>query len=70
MMPVDDERVFGDIAGLIDGARQRVATSGNSEFVMLYWSIGTRVREEILGGARAAYGQDTLKRLAARQTER
>jgi predicted nuclease of restriction endonuclease-like (RecB) superfamily len=68
--PPEDERLFGDVAGLIEGARSRAAAAVNSELVMLYWSIGKRVREEVLGGERAAYGQDTVKRLAARLTER
>lgn len=35
---------------------------------MLYWHIGKRIREEVLGGERAAYGQDVIKRLASRLT--
>ena len=66
--PVDDERLFGDVAGLIDSARQRVAASVNSELVMLHWSVGKRVREEVLGGERAAYGQQVIGRLADRLT--
>ncbi|MDZ4168193.1 MAG: PDDEXK nuclease domain-containing protein [Coriobacteriia bacterium] len=62
--------LFGDVAGLIDGTRQRVAGAVNSELVMLYWSVGKRVREEVLGGERAEYGQQVVKRLAERLTER
>jgi predicted nuclease of restriction endonuclease-like (RecB) superfamily len=69
MTPIDDA-LFGDVAGLIDSARQRVAVTVNSELVMLYWSIGKRVREEVLGGERAAYGQQVVRRLAERLTER
>ncbi|MDZ4168205.1 MAG: PDDEXK nuclease domain-containing protein [Coriobacteriia bacterium] len=65
-----DAALFGDVAGLIDGARQRVAVSVNSELVMLYWSVGKRVREEVLGGERAEYGQQVVKRLAEQLTER
>ena len=65
-----DAALFGDVAGLIEGARQRTAASVNSELVMLYWSIGKRVREEVLGGERAEYGQVVVKRLATRLTER
>ncbi|MDZ4063698.1 MAG: DUF1016 N-terminal domain-containing protein, partial [Coriobacteriia bacterium] len=64
------EMLFGDVASLIDGARQRAAASVNSELVMLYWSIGKRVREEVLGGERAAYGQQVVGRLAERLTAR
>ena len=70
VLPADDERLFGDVAGLIDSARQRVAVSVNSELVMLYWSVGKRVREDVLGGERAEYGQAVVKRLAERLTER
>ncbi|MFA5844111.1 MAG: PDDEXK nuclease domain-containing protein [Coriobacteriia bacterium] len=69
LTPVDDA-LFGDVASLIDSARQRVATSVNSELVMLYWSIGKRVRADVLGGERAAYGQQVIRRLAERLTGR
>jgi predicted nuclease of restriction endonuclease-like (RecB) superfamily len=64
-----DDALFGDVASLIDSARQRVATAVNSELVMLYWSVGKRVREDVLGGERAAYGEEVVRRLAARLVE-
>jgi predicted nuclease of restriction endonuclease-like (RecB) superfamily len=70
IVPTNGDALFGDVATLIEGARRRAAASVNSELVMLYWSIGKRVHEEVLGGERAAYGQDTVKRLAARLTQR
>lgn len=70
MQPPGEEALFGDVAGLIDGARRRAAASVNSELVMLYWSVGKRVREDVLGGERAAYGQGVVRRLAEQLTER
>ena len=67
--PIEDV-LFGDLASLIEAARIRVATTVNSELVMLYWGIGKRIREEVLGGERAAYGRDVVKRVAARLRER
>jgi hypothetical protein len=55
--PANGDALYGDVAGLIDGARQSVAATVNSELVMLYWSVGKRVREEVLGGERGEYGQ-------------
>ena len=63
-----DDGLFGDVAGLIDGARARSAVAINSELVMLYWSVGKRVRDEVLGGERAAYGAQVVTRLAERLT--
>jgi predicted nuclease of restriction endonuclease-like (RecB) superfamily len=65
-----DDALFGDVAGMIDSARQRVAAKVNSELVALHWSVGQRVREQVLGGERAEYGRRVVKRLAARLTER
>jgi len=67
--PIDDA-LFGDVADLIDGARQQAAAAVNSELVLLYWSVGKRVREEVLGGERAAYGQQVIKLLSERLTGR
>jgi len=66
----EGDELFGDVAGLIERARTRAAVAVNSELVMLYWSVGKRIREDVLGGERAAYGQVVVKRLAARLTER
>jgi predicted nuclease of restriction endonuclease-like (RecB) superfamily len=65
-----DDALFGDVASMIDGARRRAASAVNSELVMLYWSVGKRVREEVLGEERAAYGQQVVSRLAERLTRR
>ena len=67
--PVVDA-LFGDIAGLIDSARTRAAVAVNRELVMLYWTVGKRVREEVLGGERAEYGQRVTARLGERLTAR
>ena len=61
-----DDALFGDVASLIDGARARAAVAVNSELVMLYWSVGKRVREDVLGGERGAYGERVVTRLAVR----
>jgi hypothetical protein len=53
-------RVLGELAAdlrsLIETTRLRVARIVNAELVMLYWEIGSRIRRDILGDARAEYG--------------
>lgn len=68
-VPLEDA-LFGDLASLIDQARVRVATTINSELVMLYWGIGKRIRDEVLGGERAAYSEGVVERLAERLAAR
>src|ERR1041384_1973036 len=46
-----------DIRRLIISARQQVAQAVNSSLVILYWSIGKRIKIEILKNRRADYGR-------------
>jgi predicted nuclease of restriction endonuclease-like (RecB) superfamily len=49
-----------DVRRLIREARQKAAAIVNADLTMLYWRIGTRIRNEALGGGRAAYGQQIV----------
>jgi len=66
----DDRELLGDLSEMIEAARGRAAAAVNSELVMLYWSVGKRVREHVLGGERAAYGEAVVKRVAAELREK
>ncbi len=57
--------LLGDIRALIEAARKRAASTGNSELTMLYWRIGQRIRTQVLDGRRGAYGKEVLPTLAA-----
>jgi hypothetical protein len=45
-----------DIRRIIGEARRSVATSVNAGLTLLYWRIGKRIVDEVLGKERAAYG--------------
>jgi len=62
----DTERLLGDLRGLIDAARDRVAQAVNAGLVLLYWGIGERIRRDILGEQRAAYGEQIVQTVSAR----
>jgi hypothetical protein len=65
-LPADEEAILlDDLSAMIEAARARVAATVSSELLMLYWSVGKRIREHVLGGERAAYGEDVVKRVAA-----
>jgi hypothetical protein len=40
------DQIFDKIAGLIEKARQNIATTINEEMVILYWNIGRTIKEE------------------------
>jgi predicted nuclease of restriction endonuclease-like (RecB) superfamily len=60
--------LFDDVRQLIDSARARAAAAVNAELTLLYWQVGRRIRDDVLRGARAEYGQQILPALARRLT--
>ena len=53
-----------DLSQLIDSTRQRVARTVNAELVLMYWKIGARIRQDILGEEGAAYGEQIVSTLS------
>jgi len=67
----DYESIFGDVARIVEAARRSAARSVNCIMTAAYWLIGRRIVEfEQAGSARADYGTELLKRLAADLTNR
>jgi hypothetical protein len=57
-------KLLGDIRGLIETARGQVARAVNTGLVSLYWSVGRRIRQDILKEKRAGYGQKIIQTLS------
>ena len=62
--PPANPLLLDELRGLILGVRERVARAVNKELVMLYWSVGHRIQEEVLGGKRAKYGEEIVSTLS------
>jgi len=62
--------IFDKISGLIEQARQRVATTINQEMVILYWNIGKTIKDEIMKSQRAEYGKQIVQSLSAQLTQK
>lgn len=65
---VSHNELLGDIRSLIEQGRQQLASVVNSALTVLYWHIGQRIRNELLKGERAAYGEQIVSAVA-RQLE-
>lgn len=61
-------QLLSDVRGLIEQGRQQLASTVNSALTLLYWHIGHRIRTDVLGSERAAYGEQIVSALA-RQLE-
>ena len=55
-----------ELADLIAASRQRIAIAINAELTMLYWSLGQRLHQELLGGERATYGAKVIDQIGSR----
>lgn len=59
-----ETKLIKDVCHLIDGAKRRFVHQANTTLIMLYWSIGHRINEEILNADRAEYGQQVIIHLS------
>ncbi len=59
------DRLLGDIRSLIESAREQTARAVKSALVGLYWHIGKRIREDVLGNDRADYGKQVVNALSS-----
>lgn len=66
--PAIEPMLVADVASLIHSAKQRAAVAVNSELTLLYWHVGQRINQAILGGERADYGKQVVSNLAKQLT--
>lgn len=58
------DTLHAELRALMASSRQRLAGAVNAELTRLYWSVGQRLRTEVLGGAdRARYGDQLINRV-------
>jgi len=57
---VNEPELLSDLRGLIQSARQRVASVANAATTLLCWNVGRRLLRQSLQVGRAAYGKQIL----------
>lgn len=62
------DALAGDVRRLIDDARRRASAAVNAELTLLYWKVGRRIGQEVLGDERAEYGKRVISSLSRRLT--
>lgn len=67
-LPATYTPLVEDISLLVATAKQRTAAVINNEITLLYWQVGNRIRQEVLGGERADYGKQVIATLATELT--
>lgn len=67
-LPAAPAALVSDIRQLVESSRSELARVVNGALTLLYWQIGQRIRDEVLRGERAEYGEQIVSMLA-RQLE-
>lgn len=63
--PAKPAVLISDVRALILQAREGVARAVDSTLTALYWSVGRRIRQDILKEKRAEYGEKIVQALTA-----
>jgi len=64
LQPFTTDALVNELRALIERTRTRVAQTINSELAWLHWRVGARLRTEVLGDERAAYGEQIVRAVA------
>lgn len=64
-IPSQSDMLTSEIKNLIEESRRQVAASVNYAMTFLYWQVGRRINQEILGNRRAGYGEQIIRNLSA-----
>ena len=64
-----DPTLITEIRTLVADAKQRTSVAVNATLTQLYWQIGQRIHQEVLGGERAEYGKQVVSSLAKQLTQ-
>jgi predicted nuclease of restriction endonuclease-like (RecB) superfamily len=69
MQEIKRQTITDDVKQLIEQSKTKVALAINAEISLLYWQVGNRINNEILGNERAEYGKQVIQTLANQLTE-
>ncbi len=58
------KKLFDDISSMIDNGKKHAASHINSTIILLYWSIGKRINDELLEDKRAEYGDKLIDKIS------
>lgn len=62
------QQLMTDLKELVAQTRSQVAVQVNSAMVVLYWKVGQRINEDILGNKRAKYGKEVISQISQQLT--
>ena len=61
--------LVSEIKQLIVASKEHLAVSVNAEMTLLYWHVGNKINQEILGNERAEYGKQIVRAVSEQLTK-
>ena len=61
-----ENTLYSDVKATIEQSRQRVAATFGAELALLYWNVGHRLKNDVLGNGCAEYSERILDNLSER----
>ncbi|MCM1452094.1 MAG: PDDEXK nuclease domain-containing protein [Clostridium sp.] len=65
-----ENMLYSDVCDIINASKLKIAKYVNTSICMTYWSIGRRIKEDVLLNKRAEYGKQVVKNLSAKLNQR
>lgn len=69
-MSFAEGQLYQDLVAFIEKGRQQIAVQVNQAMTFVFWQVGRRIHQELLGGKRAAYGQEVVEQAAKQLADR
>ena len=66
---LNNQMLFDEIKSIVKQSRRDVAITVNATMSRMYWSIGKRIKQEILQNKRAEYGKQIISTLSKELTQ-
>jgi len=63
-----NDTLYDDISEIIENGRREIYKQANNGTVLIFWQVGNRINEEVLGKQRADYGKQIVPQLATQLT--
>lgn len=61
----NEQRSYKELAEMIEQSKQQAYSAVNSAMTLLFWRVGHRINQEILGNQRAKYGKRIVPTVSA-----
>lgn len=61
----NEQRLYKELAEMIEQSKQQAYSAVNSTMTLLFWRVGHRINQEILGNQRAEYGKRIVPTVSA-----